>query len=47
MKQLDHEASKTFESTRDAHSRADLNQNSFRSVNVNLKLPSFVDGGIQ
>ena len=47
MEQLHHEASKPFEGTRYAYCRTYLDQNSFCRVNVDLKLPGLVDGGIQ
>jgi hypothetical protein len=42
MEQLDHEASESLEGTRYANCRADFDENPFGSVNVDLKLSSFV-----
>ena len=47
MQQLDHETSKTFKGARNAHGRADLNKHSFGGVDVNLKLSSLIDRGVQ
>lgn len=47
VKKLDHEASKTLECARNTHGRADFDQYTFSSVDVDLQLPSLVDGRIQ
>ena len=42
MEQLDHKASEALKGSWYAHCRTNFDQNSFGSVNVDLKLPSFV-----
>ena len=43
MKKLDHETSESLEGTRNANRRANFDENSFGSMNVDLKLSCLVD----
>lgn len=47
MEQLYHETSKSLERTWDTDGRADFDKDTFGGVNVDLKLASLVDGGIE
>jgi hypothetical protein len=47
VEELDHEPCEALEGTRYPHCRADLNEDSFRGVNVDLKLASFVYRRVQ
>jgi hypothetical protein len=47
MKQLDHETSKSLECTWDSDGRAYFDQDTFGGVDVDLKLSSLVDRGVE
>lgn len=47
VQQLHHQAGKAFEGAGDANRRADLYQNAFGGVYINLKPAGFVDWGIE
>ena len=47
MQELDHQSGKAFEGTRDSDGGANLDEDAFGGANVNLKLPSFVDGRVE
>jgi hypothetical protein len=47
VEELDHEPSEALEGTRYPHCRADFDKHSFRGVNVDLKLSSFVYWRVQ
>jgi hypothetical protein len=47
VKELNHEASEAFEGTWYADGRADFNEDSFGGMNINLKLPGFVDWRVE
>ena len=47
VEKLYHQPSESFEGSWDPHSRADLNEDAFGRVYVNLQLPSLIDGGIK
>ena len=44
---MDHETSKTLESTRNPDSRANFDEDSFCSMNVDLEFPSLVHGRVE
>jgi len=47
MKELDHETSKSFESTRNSNSWADFDEDSFGGVDVDLKFACLVDWRVE
>jgi len=47
VEKLDHEPSEALEGTRYPHCRADFDEDSFRGVDVDLKLSSFVYRRVQ
>ena len=47
MKKLDHEAGEAFEGTRYPDGGRDLDENSFRGVDVDLQFASLVDGRVE
>ncbi len=47
VKKLDHETCESFEGTWDSDCGADFNEDSFGSMNIDLKLASFVDRRIK
>ena len=47
MEELNHETSKALERSGYADGRADFDENSFGGVYIDLKLASFVDGGVE
>jgi hypothetical protein len=47
MEQLHHQASKSLECSRNAHCRADFNQDAFRGVDVDLQTTSLIDRRIE
>lgn len=47
MEKLDHQSSKSLERTRDPHGGADLDENSFGCVDIDLEFPGFVDGRVE
>jgi hypothetical protein len=44
---LDHEARESLEGTRNSDGRADFDEDSFGSMDVDLKFSGFVDRGIE
>jgi hypothetical protein len=47
MQELDHETGEALEGSRYADGRADLDENAFGGVDVDLELAGFVDGGVE
>ena len=47
MQKLYHQASKTLKRTWDANGRADFDQDAFRGMDIDLKLPSLVHGRVE
>jgi hypothetical protein len=47
VKQLNHKPGETLECARDPYCRADLDEDPFGRVDVDLQLPCFVDGRIE
>lgn len=47
MEELHHQAGEALEGSRYPNSRADFNEDALGGVDINLQLPSFVDGGIE
>lgn len=47
MQELDHQTGEALEGTRNAHGRADFDQNAFGGVDVDLQLSGLVDGGVE
>lgn len=47
MEELYHQTGKAFEGSRYPDGRTDFDENTLGRVNVDLQLPSFVDGGVE
>jgi hypothetical protein len=47
MQQLDHQAGETFEGSRNAHGRTDLDQDALDRLDVDLELSGLIDRGIE
>jgi hypothetical protein len=47
MQQLNHQAGETFEGSRNAHRRTDLDQDAFDRLDVDLELSGLIDWGIE
>lgn len=47
MEELNHKTCEALERTRNAHSRRDFDKDALCGVDVDLKLASFVDWGVQ
>jgi hypothetical protein len=47
VQELDHETGEAFESSRNAHSGADFDEDAFGRVDVDLEFAGFVDGRVE